>query len=91
MDIKEYAYRVEVKYYDEQEGENVTKYLFCAGPDNSEIDALDLAYQRHCDKEPDLSKYSVIKYEFHKQKNHTMDCVGQKLSLEAFDYSEVYS
>ena len=54
---KEFAYRAEVKYYDEKEKRNMIDFIFCVGPDNAEIDVLDLAYQRFCNKEPDLSKY----------------------------------
>jgi len=88
---KEFAYRAEVKYYDEKEKRNMIDFIFCVGPDNAEIDVLDLAYQRFCNKEPDLSKYEVIKYEFNKHKNHEMECIGQTLSLQAFDYVEIYN
>jgi len=88
---KEFAYRAEVKYYDEKEKRNMIDFIFCVGPDNAEIDVLDLAYQRFCDKEPDLSKYNIVKYEFNSKKDNEMYCNSHRLSLQAFDYAEIYN
>ena len=92
MISKEKAYRVEVKYYDKEEERNEIKFLFCVSEEtDAEVEILNFAYQRFCDVQPDISKYSIVKYDFNKDKTDKMSCIGQRLSLIAFNYTEVYS